>query len=403
MKKTANSNADAPFYYVEGKGWKINQCYTHPEFGAIHVCKQFFRTKSDAKAAYSSVLQAAIDAKARKLSFKKYGRQQLFWEDFSEQWKEERLSHQVKGNTWYSKDRPMMNKYFNPIFKGKRVCDCFTEEKARIIKANIQNAMTHFGYPVPTVDKNRAIVFYLAMLDFAYENDYMTDSDEYRHCRAVMKRFKDTGDASPTQGKRPPVALSVAQVNSLISAIPIESMDYVLTKLLFQAGFRINEALALLVSDVDVSQREISISNTVAPDEDGNLRRFNRTKTKNGYRTVPVTEEIASLLANHISDRMLRPEDFLFPGIKANQQMDGSAYRRRLAAYCKAAGVPVVTPHSARHTFSTNAHLMGYRPEVIAQILGHTVMVDVNVYNHLATKEKARAMIEEMFPKVPRA
>jgi len=30
-------------------------------------------------------------------------------------------------------------------------------------------------------------------------------------------------------------------------------------------------------------------------------------------------------------------------------------------------------------------------------------MVDVNVYNHLATKEKARAMIEEMFPKVPRA
>ncbi len=388
---------DPPFYQLEDGTWKINQCYTHKEFGVIHIERTGFRTKGDAKAAYQSTLDEAIKKKAAKDNCRKYSRQLLSWEQFKEDWKAERLT-QVRGNTWKSKDFPMVRKYFDPVFKGMMAKDCFTERLARRLKKDIAEAKTHYGDAVPTVDKNRAIAFYLAMLEFAYENDYMTDSDEYRHCRAAMKRIK-VSDETMCGHKRPPIALTLAQVNLLLLEIDYLSIDYMLTKVLFHCGFRVGEALALKVENVDFDGMQIDMSHILAPDEEGNIKRFKRAKTKNGIRKVPMTREIVEELSRYVAKNMLRGEDYLFPGKSLSKPLDRTAYTKRLSSYCKAASVPPVTPHAARHTFSTIAHELGHRPEVIAMVLGHTAIIDVNVYNHLANEQKARSMMEDMFKK----
>ena len=404
MKQNAEQkiiSKDPPYYLVDGKGWKINQCLTHPELGVVYVRKQWFRTKVEAKAAYPSVLDDAIKKKASQSSEMRYSRQLLSWEQFKEEWKKERLT-QVRGNTWKSKDFPMVRKYFDPLWKGMTVKDCFTEAQARKLKKAIAEARTQFGDAVPMVDKNRAIAFYLAMLDFAYENDFMVDSDEYRHCKAVMKKMK-VSDETECGHKRPPISLNLNQVNLILLNIDYLSTDYMLTKILFHCGFRVGEALALKVENIDFESMQIDMSHILAPDENGEVKRFKRAKTKNGIRRIPIIEGFGNELKAYIAKHMLRGSDYLFPGFKPDKPLDRTAYAKRLAKYCKLAGVPVVTPHAARHTFSTNAHELGYRPEVIAMVLGHTTMIDVNVYNHLADLAKAKVMLAEMFAETHKA
>lgn len=400
-KTTKVISKDPPFYQLSNGTWCIDQDYTHKELGRMHVRKNGFRTKGEAKNAYPSVLADAIARIAAKKTEVKFARQLVSWEQFAENWKEERLG-QVRGNTWKSKDFPMMNKYFNPVFKGLPIKNCFTEEKARILKKAILNARTQFGDAVPTVDKNRAIAFYLAMLEFASENDYIVDDTEYRHCKAVMKRIR-VSDETECGHKRVPIALTMDQVNLILLNIDYLSTDYLLTKILFFCGFRVGEALALKVEDIDLENRIVDMSHILAPDADGEVKRFTRAKTKNGIRKVPITAEMAEEIAKRIDGEMLSPSDYVFHGIKPGKPLDRSAYARRLAHYCKAAGVPVISPHAARHTFSTIAHEKGYRPEVIAMVLGHTTIIDVNVYNHLASEKKAREMVETMYGGTPTA
>ncbi len=395
MKNEKVSIKDAPYYYVEGKGWKINQSYTHPEYGRICINKQWFRTKGEAKANYEAVLFSAIERAKARFEASNFPNKVSTWEQFFQAYRVERLN-EVRGSTWHSKDRPMVAKYFEPHFAGKNVCDCFSEKLAREIKKEIVNSKTRFGYSVPKSDKNRAIALYNKMLDFAYENDYCTDITQYRHCKAAMKKIRvcDDEDGNLT---RQPRSLTIPEIERVLSVIEFGSADYVITKLLFMAGLRIGELLALTPADLDLEKDIVNMSHIIAPDKDGTLKRFTRAKTTNGIRKVPLTSDMAKLLRFYIDSEKIRNNGFLFPGFEEGRPLDRSAYARRLKKYCLMAEVTPVNPHAARHTFCTIAHELGYPVEVIAMILGHTITVDMNVYNHLANIEKGRKMVEEMF------
>ena len=401
MKNDKLTIKDAPYYYYEGKGWKIRQHYTHPELGRIQVEKQWFRTKSEAKANYQQVLEDAIAKAKKKQEMVKFPNKVYTWEAFRSAFAEDRLN-EVRGNTWQSKDRPMMNKYFNPMFDGKPLEECFSEDMARRLKKAILSAKTKWGDDVPKQDKNRAITLYLKMLDFAYENDYCTDMDAYRHIKAIMKRVR-VSDETGCGHKRPPKALTVQEVESLLSVIEFASPDYMVTKLLFHAGMRIGELLALYVSDIDFANKEVDMHHIMAPDSEGNLRRFARAKSANGIRKIPLSDDITNLLQIYIKENAVPRNGYLFPGIIQGKPMDRAAYARRLRKYCAKAGVEPINPHAARHTFCTVAHELGYPPEVISMVLGHTVMVDMTVYNHKGNMDKGREMVSKMFRSVGKA
>ncbi len=395
MKNKKVSIKDAPYYYIEGKGWKINKTYTHPQYGRVCAAKQWFRTKAEAKANYDAVLADAIEKARRKWEDANFPHKVSTWFQFKQAFAEERLT-EVRGSTWNSKDRPMLRKYFDMVFEDKRLDECFSEDTARTLKKAISSAKTHWGDDVPKTDKNRAIALYLKMLDFAYENDYCTDMTAYRHCKAIMKKIR-VCDETGCGHKRPPKTLTVGDVNKLLSVIEYGSPDYVITKLMFMAGLRIGELLALYTEDVDLDEMTLSVNHIIAPDHEGLAQRFARAKTAKGIRRIPLTEDMTSLLHFYIKSNGIKRGGFLFPGFEDGRPLDRSAYARRLTRYCKMAEVQPITPHAARHTFSTIAHELGYPSEVIAMVLGHNVTVDVNIYNHLGTIDKGRKMIGEMF------
>lgn len=411
------SVADAPFYYVQGKGWFIDQKYTHPDLGFIHVHRQWFRTKGDAKAAYDIVLAAAIARKDKTLSAL-HDNSGMPWSFFRADFAEDRQT-QIRGSTWHSKDRPMFRKYFDPLFDGLTAGECFSEVMAKKVRNAILNAKTQWNEDVTMTDKNRAVAMYLLMLDFAFERDYMTDVTQYRHCKAIVKKFHNL-DESGTGHKRPSIALNLAEVDKLLSVIEkskgalekdaaatgnlrtyreagFADRDWMVTKLMFVAGLRIGEILALFPENVDFDGSAISVENIVAPDKDGTLRRWKRTKTAKGTRTIPITQTVANDLRSFIQRNGIKPDEFIFGGEDPGKPMDRSMYGRRLKSYCREAGIPIVTPHAARHTFSTVGHELGYPAEVIAMILGHNVSVDINIYNHVGNIEKAKKMINDIW------
>lgn len=156
---------------------------------------------------------------------------------------------------------------------------------------------------------------YVKMLDFAYENDYCTDMTNYRHCKAAMKRIR-VCDETNCGHKRPPKTLTVDEVCRLLESIEYGSPDYVITKLMFMAGMRIGELLALYPEDIDFDNGIITMNHTIAPDSDGCMRRFARAKTSNGMRKIPLTDDMTSLLHSYIKSN----------GIAASVAMSGHFY-----------------------------------------------------------------------------
>lgn len=153
MKSKKTAIKDAPYYFVEGKGWRIRQTYTHPTYGRIYVAKQYFRTKSEAKANYDAVLAAAIEDARKKYEAANFPNKVADWFTFRQVFIQERLT-EVRGSTWQSKDRPMFHKYFDPAFADLPIEECFSEEMARSLKQTILSAKTKWGDDVPKADKN---------------------------------------------------------------------------------------------------------------------------------------------------------------------------------------------------------------------------------------------------------
>ncbi len=146
-------------------------------------------------------------------------------------------------------------------------------------------------------------------------------------------------------------------------------------------GMRRNEAMGLLVSDVDLDRNLIHVRpNTYRP----NL------KTATSHRVVPLFSELRALLVPWIGDRR---EGLLFPSTSGLMYRD---IRGLLTGALKAAGIATpITVHGLRHTF-TAARLQsldGGHPVsawTVACELGHRrVTLIERVYGHLLRDRSA--------------
>jgi len=122
-------------------------------------------------------------------------------------------------------------------------------------------------------------------------------------------------------------------------------------------GLRNSEVISRQVRDVDV-------------DQDGVLFWVPTSKTEAGRRWTEVPEPLAGLLSAYVAGRA--PDAWLFPG----RTQTGHRRKKWLCEACKRlcgqAGVPEVTPHGIRGTFSTLAREAGLASSIVAQELGHT-------------------------------
>lgn len=175
----------------------------------------------------------------------------------------------------------------------------------------------------------------------------------------------------------------------------LEPMHQAFLYLIYGCGLRRGEALAITRFDINFKARKLTVNKALAFDDNNPYLKG----TKNGVeRTVPLPVQIASYLETYCQN-LQRPELFYTTG---RQYMSKSSYDKMWAHIIRslnAAGADTtdLTAHMFRHNYCTN---LCYQIPVIsikkiAELLGDTEKMVIEVYNHIITeKEDAVGAVE---------
>jgi integrase/recombinase XerC len=144
--------------------------------------------------------------------------------------------------------------------------------------------------------------------------------------------------------------------------------DGSLVLFLLNTGLRLQEATALRLDDLQLSERKGSL--------------LVRQGKGNKERSVPLNATARKALRDWLD---VRPEDsgpYVWVAVEAeaDKRLSGRAVQRVLTRYGQAAGLPDLTPHVARHTFAKNLVDSGVGLEKVARLLGHANLNTTRIY-----------------------
>ena len=189
--------------------------------------------------------------------------------------------------------------------------------------------------------------------------------------------------------RRPlPKALTMPQTEALLGAVvgddPVALRDRALLEILYAAGLRISELVALDVDDVDLAARTVRC---VGKGDKERIVPMGRVAQKaveawlvRGRPTVsPVSP---ALLVNRRGGRLTRQGGW-----------------KILKKHAEAAGLgDKVSPHTLRHSFATHLLDNGADVRVVQELLGHASVNTTQVYT-LVSRTRLRAVYEQAHPR----
>ncbi len=181
----------------------------------------------------------------------------------------------------------------------------------------------------------------------------------------------------PRAWRRLPEVLTPRHMQALISAPnpdsgPLWLRDRALLELLYASGLRASEAAGLLVPNVDLKRRLVTVIGK------GNKQRQVPMGT-------PAQDAIEAYL-QQLRPELVRPltddRAFLFLSKRGRRISRETVWRvvRRAAAD---AGLGHVHPHTLRHSFATHILSGGADLRVVQEFLGHSSVVTTQIYTHV--------------------
>jgi site-specific recombinase XerD len=166
---------------------------------------------------------------------------------------------------------------------------------------------------------------------------------------------------APRKPRRLPDAPKPAEVDALLGELdgdrPLELRNHALVELVYSAGLRSAEAVALDLADVDFEQELVHVRGKGGKD-----------------RVVPLGEEAAYRLRRYLDVRAelaVGANDALFLSARG-RRLDTSTLRRLVAH-----------PHRLRHAFATHLLEGGADLRTIQELLGHSSLSTTQVYSHV--------------------
>jgi integrase/recombinase XerD len=175
--------------------------------------------------------------------------------------------------------------------------------------------------------------------------------------------------------KRLPTVLSPEELRRLFDVAAHEPKHQALMMVLYGAGLRISEALALKPADIDSQRMLIHV-------RDGK-----------GYkaRMVKLSPQLLEVLRNYW--REARPQEWLFPQAgDPSRPQDGGGGCRIVQRFAKLAGITrAVSPHSLRHSYATHLLDAGTDLRTIQVLLGHRNIKTTAIYLHVSQAKLAAA------------
>lgn len=198
----------------------------------------------------------------------------------------------------------------------------------------------------------------------------------------------------PTIPKRLPKALSISEIESLISTPPLEGMgirDRAMLELLYATGARVSEVISLNVDDV----KRVESSNG----EITTIRLFGKGRKE---RMVPM----GSFARKAVEDYLIRlrpsllqgSQKALFLNHRGGRISRQSAWNIVLEAAEKSGLSGRVSPHALRHSFATHLLDGGADIRVVQELLGHASVSTTQIYT-LITIDKLRESYASAHPR----
>ena len=172
--------------------------------------------------------------------------------------------------------------------------------------------------------------------------------------------------------------------------------DQVFTYILYGCGMRREECIALTVFDFNLSDQEVSVNR--AHEFVKGRPRQKDTKTWNGYRTLPIPDRIFPVVKSYVESLKTSGKTYLFTtrhGDPASLSCYRRMWERIIGAMQEASEEPIsgLTAHIFRHNYCT---MLCYQiPKIsikrIAQLLGDTEKMVLEVYNHIVLEKEDAA------------
>lgn len=169
--------------------------------------------------------------------------------------------------------------------------------------------------------------------------------------------------------------------------------EVTLYKFLLATGCRINEALALSWSDIDLENATISITKTL-----NHLGQINSPKSKASYRDIDIDQATITMLKAYqlrqIQEawKLGRTETVVFSDF-IHDYPNNKTLSTRLKTHFKRARVPNIGFHGFRHTHASLLLNSGIPYKELQYRLGHsTLSITMDIYSHLS-KENAKKAV----------
>ncbi len=203
--------------------------------------------------------------------------------------------------------------------------------------------------------------------------------------------------ARPKREKRLPDVLSQAQVEQLIAQAAIGTSpslarrDTALVELLYGAGLRIAEVVAINLADLQLGRGEVKVTGK------GDKQRV-------ALFGAPCRRAIEAYLSDGrpaLAALAATPGSALFLNRNGGALGERGA-RARLDDIARAAGLPeAFHPHTLRHSFATHLLDGGADLRVVQELLGHESLGTTQVYTHVSTT-RLRGLYKSAHPRARR-
>lgn len=259
------------------------------------------------------------------------------------------------------------------------------------------------GRPTATVGKVKNVTEYVCTINADQVREFLAHLGEQQYSAATMARkiatlrsFYKWADRrglsttnpmtlirTPRQGKRLPKAITIEQIERLLSA-PSDAdvlgrRDRGMLETLYSTGIRVSELVGLSVADLDLPGEALRV----------------RGKGKK-ERIVPLGSHALTAINRYMD--LLKADPKFGPAARAGSaelplflnkhggRLSSRSVRRKLDKYLKAVGLdPTISPHTLRHSFATHLLDNGADLRSVQELLGHQSLSTTQVYTHLTT------------------
>ena len=154
-------------------------------------------------------------------------------------------------------------------------------------------------------------------------------------------------------------------------------------------GLRIGELCALRWSDLNLTQKRLSVSRTIQRIhmDRGTKLVITEPKSASSVRIIPIPDCLVPMLAR------FRQEGTAYVLSGTEKPVEPRLMQYRFHKLLQKASLPSIHFHALRHMFATNCVELGFDIKALSEILGHSgVEITLNLYVHSSLERKEQFM-----------